>query len=76
MGADTMGGMPEPTPGAQQVSLSGDDESVLRGWWEGLSDGATIDEELEQAPWVDVFGMLADRFGTHWLVNITPASTS
>ena len=75
MGADAAAGMPQPTPGAQQVSLSGDDESVLRRWWQGLADGATIVEDLQQAPWGDVFGMLTDRFGILWLVNITPAPT-
>jgi PhnB protein len=26
---------------------------------------------LEKAPWGDAFGMLQDRFGVSWLVNIT-----
>jgi PhnB protein len=26
---------------------------------------------LEKAPWGDTFGMLTDKFGTDWLVNIT-----
>ncbi len=59
------------TPGTNySVSLSGDDEAELRGWWTGLSDGATITMPLEQAPWGDSFGMLIDRFGVAWMVNI------
>jgi len=54
------------------VSLSGkaDDDAELRGYWERLSDGAEIQEPLSTAPWGAAFGMLADRFGVNWLVNI------
>ena len=52
------------------MSLSGDDEETLTRYWTGLSDGATIIEELTKAPWGDSFGMLTDRFGVAWLVNI------
>lgn len=53
------------------MSLSGDDEEMLKGYWEKLSEGATIEQALMQAPWGDTFGMLTDKFGIHWLVNIT-----
>jgi PhnB protein len=53
------------------VSLSGDDEAVLTRWFTGLSDGATVTQPLEKAPWGDSFGMLKDRFGVSWLVNIS-----
>ncbi len=53
------------------VCLSGDDEDILRGWWEALSDGATVGEPLAKAPWGDSFGMLTDKFGVPWMVNIS-----
>ena len=53
------------------VSLSGDDEPVLRGWFEKLADGGTITMPLDKAPWGDSFGMCVDRFGIDWLVNIS-----
>ena len=28
---------------------------------------------LEQAPWGDTFGMVVDKFGVTWLVNIAGA---
>jgi PhnB protein len=31
--------------------------------------------QLEHAPWGDVFGMCADKFGVNWLVNITTAQS-
>ncbi len=69
MGADTPPSMPQPT-GTQQVSLSGDDAVALTRYWEGLRDGAHIVEPLVQAPWGDTFGMLVDRWGVLWMVNI------
>lgn len=53
------------------VSLSGDDDAELRGYWAGLVEGGTITEPLTVAPWGDAFGMVTDRFGVTWLVNIT-----
>ena len=52
------------------VSLSGTDEA-LRRYWAGLAEGATITMPLEKQMWGDEFGMLTDRFGTAWLVNIS-----
>lgn len=51
------------------VSISGDDEDKLRGYWEKLSDGGTVEMPFEPAPWGAVFGMCVDKFGTSWLVN-------
>ena len=55
------------------VSLSGDDES-LRSHWEALSRGATITMPLEKQMWGDEFGMLTDRFGIPWMVNVGSTS--
>lgn len=75
MGADVMEGMDYRQGTNFSVSLSGDDESELRGYWDGLADGATIVEPLVAAPWGDTFGMLTDRYGVAWLVNIAGNST-
>jgi PhnB protein len=53
------------------VSLSGDDETELRGYFDKLSQGGTVTGPLAKASWGDTFGMLVDRFGIAWLVNIT-----
>ncbi len=52
-------------------SLSGDNGAELRGYWDKLSAGATITMPLTPAPWGDTFGMLDDKFGIRWMVNIT-----
>ena len=71
MASDVPGSMPFSTGSNISVSLSGDAVAELTGYWEKLSDGATIDQPLTQAPWGDTFGMLVDRFGVSWLVNIS-----
>jgi PhnB protein len=73
MGADTPSGM-DLAPGDNiSISLSGDDETELRGYWDGLIDGGTVAMPLEKAPWGDTFGMCQDKFGINWLVNVTQA---
>jgi PhnB protein len=52
------------------MSLSGDDHAELSGYFEKLSDGGTVAMPLEPAPWGDTFGMVTDRFGIDWMVNI------
>ena len=70
MAADTPPGM-DFAAGAQiSVSLSGDDEGELRGFWDGLGDGGTVTMPLEKQVWGDVFGMVTDKFGINWMVNI------
>ena len=75
MGADTPPGM-EHQPGNNiAVSLSGDDDAELRGYWEQLSDGGTVTMPLEKQMWGDEFGMCIDRFGIAWMVNIGQPQT-
>jgi len=73
MAADAPSHMPLSAGSAHSVSLSGDDGEKLRGFWDGLLDGGTLTVPLEQAPWGDTFGMLVDRHGVAWLVNISAA---
>jgi PhnB protein len=75
MGADTPNSM-DFTPGSNgTVSLSGDDEAELRGYWEKLADGGDVSVPLEKAPWGDTFGMCVDKFGVSWMVNIAGAQS-
>lgn len=70
MGSDTASGMDHKPGNTMTVSLSGDEEGALKGYWDKLKDGGTITVPLEKAPWGDSFGMLTDKFGTPWMVNI------
>jgi PhnB protein len=70
MAADTPSGM-EHRPGANMsMSLSGDNEAELTNYYQKLSSGGTVVMPLEKAPWGDTFGMLTDKFGVNWMVNI------
>jgi PhnB protein len=52
------------------VSLSGDDTDELRGYFGKLSEGGKVTMPLEKQMWGDEFGMVVDRFGVAWMVNI------
>jgi PhnB protein len=71
MASDTAPGM-EHRPGTNiTISLSGEDGDELRGYWDKLADGGTVGMPLEKQMWGDEFGMLTDRFGIAWMVNIS-----
>lgn len=57
---------------AMSMSLSGENEDELRGYFEKLSANGNVTMPLEKAPWGDTFGMLVDQFGIEWMVNISP----
>ncbi|GEL95908.1 VOC family protein [Cellulomonas composti] len=76
MASDGPAGTEPVTESSITISLSGDDAATLRGYWDGLAEGATIAEPLVVAPWGDEFGMLTDRFGTAWMVNISAAPSA
>ena len=56
------------------ISLSGDDDTTLQGYWDKLTEGGTVTLPLEKSPWGDSFGQVTDRFGINWMVNITGAA--
>lgn len=76
MAADTPNSMDLASQSNITISLSGDDEAALRGYWEKLSDGGQVTMPLEKAPWGDLFGMCTDKFGTAWMVNVAGQSQS
>src|SRR5437867_324149 len=53
------------------MSLSGNSDADLRRYWDGLAQGGQVQVPLEKAPWGDTFGMLTDKFGVAWMVNIS-----
>lgn len=76
MAADAPAHMELANASFMSISLSGDDEAELSGWFKALADGGTVTVPLERAPWGDTFGMLVDRFGVQWLVNISGSATA
>ena len=76
MGSDTPERMPFNPGDTISLSLGGEDAEELQGYWDRLSEGATVLQPLEKASWGDSFGMLKDRFGFTWLVNIAGSATA
>jgi len=74
MGADSAPGQQNNPGNNMTVSLSGDDEDELRGYWTKLAEGGSVGVPLEKQMWGDVFGMCVDRYGVPWMVNITASS--
>lgn len=55
------------------VSVRGTDVGELRGYWDRLADGATVQVPLAEAPWSPLYGMLTDRFGVTWVLDVEVA---
>src|SRR6476660_6926648 len=73
MASDTPNSMEYSLGNHMSVSLSGDDDAALRGYWDKLTADGTVTMPLDEAPWGDSFGMCVDKFGIAWLVNIAGA---
>jgi len=56
------------------MSLMGDDAESLTKYFNGLAVGGKIDMPLAKQFWGDTYGQLTDKFGVHWMVNITSAA--
>jgi PhnB protein len=53
------------------VSVRGKDADEISAYWKSLSDGATILQDLAPAAWSPLYGMLKDRFGVTWVLDVT-----
>lgn len=71
MASDAPSSMPQPDTGSRvSLTVSGDDKALLHGYWDKLSEGAAVTVSLAQSPWDDTFGMLTDKYGVVWMVDI------
>ncbi|MFF1292788.1 MULTISPECIES: VOC family protein [unclassified Streptomyces] len=53
------------------VSVRGDDSDEISALWGRLAEGSTIVRPLEPAQWAPLYGMLTDRFGVTWVLDVT-----
>ncbi|MCL3819432.1 VOC family protein [Aeromicrobium wangtongii] len=53
-------------------SLRGQTLAEVTGLWDRLSDGAQIIEPLAASAWSPGFGLLTDRFGVTWVIDVAP----
>ena len=52
------------------ISLRGDGAEEITALWEKLSHGASVVVPLAPAQWSPLYGMLTDRFGITWVVDV------
>lgn len=64
--SDAMGARQEPF----FVSVRGDSAAEISALWEKLSAGATIAQPLSPSGWAPLYGMLKDRFGITWVLDV------
>ncbi|MFJ4274525.1 VOC family protein [Streptomyces coelicoflavus] len=52
------------------VSVRGESTEEITAYWEKLTDGATVLRPLGAAQWAPLYGMLRDRFGVTWVLDV------
>ncbi|ATB29246.1 VOC family protein [Melittangium boletus] len=71
MAYDVPSRMPwDPGKNAFFVSVRGDSEKEISAFWEKLSVGATVAQPLAPSGWAPLYGMLKDRFGITWVLDV------
>jgi PhnB protein len=52
------------------VSVRGDLDKEITALWEKLSVGSTVVQPLAPSGWAPLYGMLKDRFGITWVLDV------
>ena len=52
------------------VSVRGTSVEEVTAYWQRLSEGATVVQDLAPAGWAPLYGMLTDRFGVTWVLDV------
>ncbi|TXI35450.1 MAG: VOC family protein [Niabella sp.] len=73
MASDAMPGTTVTTGKNVDLSLNGDDLEGITKVFNALAEGGKVEMPLEKQFWGDTFGMLKDKFGINWMVNISQA---
>ena len=69
MASDWMDQQPFPGMKGASVSVSYSTAEEARKIFDALSQGGQVHMPFEKTFWTDGFGMLADKFGTNWMVG-------
>lgn len=54
------------------LALAPTDEAEARRLFTALADGGEIEMPLAKTFWSPCFGMVSDRFGLSWMINVAP----
>jgi len=62
----------QPFEGIRGFSLSVSFDAVEEAHrvFQGLADGGTVQLPIQETFWAKAFGMLVDRYGTPWMINV------
>lgn len=52
------------------IALRGTDADEIRAQWDGLAEGAEILTPIGPAMFAPLYGMLTDRFGVTWIIDV------
>lgn len=52
------------------ASVRGTDPDELTAAWERLAEGGTVRQALGPSQWAPLYGMVRDRFGVTWVLDI------
>ncbi|MBL1288688.1 VOC family protein [Streptomyces sp. For3] len=52
------------------VSVRGDGADEISALWQKLAVGSTVVQPLGPSPWAPLYGMLTDRFGVTWVLDV------
>jgi PhnB protein len=74
-GSDMMG-QPFNRGNASGVTLNTDDETLAKEWFTNLSEGGQVTMDLQSTFWAKQFGMLNDKYGVSWMINVANEETA
>ncbi len=52
------------------VSVRGADAAEVQGYWDKLVEGSTIKQPIGPSQWAPLYGMLTDKFGITWILDV------
>lgn len=56
------------------VSVRSDSTDEIERLWENLSMGAKVIQPLAKSGWAPIYGMLEDKFGVTWVLDVASGS--
>ena len=59
---------------ALYVSVRGDDPEEVTRYWTGLAEGGTVRAALGPAGYAPLYGMVTDRYGVTWVLDVAVPS--
>ncbi|MBZ0114384.1 MAG: glyoxalase/bleomycin resistance/extradiol dioxygenase family protein [Thermoanaerobaculia bacterium] len=64
-----------PTFGGFSLSISLEDEAAADRAFAALAQGGSVEMPMGETFWSPRFGMVTDRFGVGWMINVDPAAS-